>query len=186
MRRAILVVPAALAACRLAGAPELDPTEHVRGEHRRLVPGVQEALWPALLAALEGDVGVARADPAQGTIVTRAVRQAARDAPRRFAEIADVSAARRAGLRGVSELVVTYYLLLAPALDGGTSLTIRSAIEAVDRRTTLLGSDLFGVLPTRVPVPSRGVLERELMRRLAADLFATEEVLLLLGEPGTD
>jgi hypothetical protein len=42
------------------------------------------------------------------------------------------------------------------------------------------------VIPRRIPIPSRGVLERDLMRRITADLFTAEETLLLLGVPGVD
>ena len=183
--RAVLLA-VALAGCFTIGTPELDPTEHVPGEHHRLVPAAREMLWPAMLRALADDgVRVARSDAVRGTIVTRAVRHTTRDAPRRFAEVADVGAARRAGLQHVSEFAVTYYLLVGPAPDGATSLTIRSAIEAMDRRSSFFGPGL-AILPTRVPVPSRGVVERDLMRRLAGELFTAEEMLLLLGEPGVD
>jgi len=183
-----LLLAVVLAGCPTFGrTPELDPTEHVAGEHHRLVPAGREALWPAMLGALsDGGMQVERSDQAQGTIVTHPVRHATREAPRRFAEIADVAAAHRAGLQHVSEYSVTYYLLLAGAPGGATSVTIRSGIEAMDHRPTVLGGGLFGILPTRVAVPSRGVVERELMRRLAGEMFTAEETLLLLGEPGVD
>ena len=183
-----LLFAVVLAGCPTFGrTPELDPTEHVPGEHHRLVPAARDVLWPAMLGALADDgVRVARSDQTRGTIVTHPVRHAAREAPRRFAEIADLGAARRAGLQHVSEFRVTYYLLLAAAPDGGTSLTIRSGIEAMDRRPTLFGAGVLDFLPTRVPVPSRGVVERELLRRLAGEMFTAEETLLLLGEPGVD
>jgi len=41
-------------------------------------------------------------------------------------------------------------------------------------------------VPRRIELPSRGVVERELVRRLAASLFTAEEMLFVLGEPGFD
>jgi hypothetical protein len=49
-----------------------------------------------------------------------------------------------------------------------------------------LGPGIFQVVPRHLPIPSRGVVERELMRRLAASLFPSEEMLYLMGEPGID
>jgi len=177
----------ALFGCGALRGPEVDPKEHVRGEHQRLVPQPVERLWPALLAALADEgVRVSAADERRGTIMTRPVRHAESDAPRRLAEIGDVSEARQAGLGRLSEFIVTYYLLLAPAADAGTSLRIRSSIEAIDRNLPIFVGPGFFPVERRIPVPSRGVVERDLMRRLAAALFTEEEMLFLLGEPGVD
>lgn len=177
----------AVAGC-VARAPELDPTEPVRGEHTRLLQIPRAELWPALVAAL-GDEGleVARADEHRGTIATRAIRYAERDLRKRLAEIGDLSHVRGAGLGRVSELTIEYYLLLARASDEATSLKIRSAIDAVDRREAVfLAPGVFQIVPRHVPIPSRGVVERDLMRRLVAGMLPAEEVLYLLGEPGVD
>jgi hypothetical protein len=180
--RALLLV--LLAGCAGLAPPDVDPDEHVRGEHHRLIHEPVDRLWPMLVDALPGEgIRVLAADRARGTITTRPVHHEERDAPRRLAEIGDLGAARRAGLRRVSEFVVSYALLVRPA-DAGTSLRIRSSIEAVDHGSrTFLGG---GLIPRRIPVESRGVLERELMRRLGASLFTAEEMLHLLGEPGID
>jgi len=168
--------------------PVLDPQEHVRGEHERLVHEPLERLWPAVLHALDEEgFGVARADRPHGTISTRAVRYAERDLPRKLSEIGDLSAVRAAGLRAISELVITYHLLLTPAGEADTRLRIRSTIDAVDRGEALfLGPGVFQVIPHHLDVPSRGVVERDLMRRMAASLFTAEEMLFLLGELGVD
>ncbi|HUE30209.1 MAG TPA: hypothetical protein VMR79_05005 [Verrucomicrobiae bacterium] len=167
---------------------ELDPKEHLRGEHTRLVQEPFERLWPAVLRGLEEEgLRVAAVDRARGTIATRPVRYAGADLPKKLAEIADLSRARREGMGRVSELAVTYFLLLAPAGDAGTSLKIRSAIDAVDRgEAVFLGPGVFQVVPRHIDVPSRGVVEHDLMRRLVANLFTTEEMLLMLGELGVD
>ena len=168
--------------------PELDPKEHLRGEHTRLVQEPFERLWPAVLHGLEEEgLRVAEADRGRGAIATRPVRFAGADVQKKLAEIADLSRARREGMGRVSELDVTYYLLLAPAGEAGTSLKIRSAIDAVDRsEATFLGPGVFQVVPHHVDVPSRGVVEHDLMRRLVANLFTAEEMLFMLGELGVD
>jgi len=168
--------------------PELDPKEHLRGEHMRVVQEPFERLWPAVLHGLEEEgLGVAAADRARGTIATRPVRYAGADLQKKLAEIADLSRARGEGMGRVSELAVTYFLLLAPAGAAGTSLKIRSAIDAIDRSEAIfLGPGVFQVVPRHIDVPSRGVVEHDLMRRLAANLFTAEEMLFMLGELGVD
>jgi hypothetical protein len=183
---------AALAALVAVGcgvrAPELDPKEHVRGEHSRLLQLPRERVWSAVVAALDDEgLEVAEADEKDGTIATRPVRYAERDLGRRLAQIGDLSRVRGAGLGRISELVVQYFLLFTPAGEAGTSLKIRSAIEAIDRNDSyLFGPGIFPAVPRHILIPSRGVVERELMRRLAASLFSAEEMLWLLGEPGID
>jgi len=176
-----------LAGCGGLRGPELDPKEHVRGERQRLVQLPFDQLWLAVLGALPDEgLRVARADRTRGAIATGTVRLAGREVPKRLAEIGDLSHVRRAGLERVSELEVTYYLLLAGAGDAATNVRIRSSIDAVDRELVFFGPGLFDLLPRRVEVPSRGVVEQELLRRLVASLFTTEETLFLLGEPGVD
>jgi hypothetical protein len=179
---------AALVGCGAVRGPELDPEEHVRGEHQRVLQEPMDRLWPALLDALPGEgLEVAHADRGRGAIATDPVRLSGRDVPKRLAEIGDLGRARSAGLQRVSELQVTYYLLLSPRGEAGTSLRIRSAIDAIDRSDAiLLGSGVMQVVPRHFEVPSRGVVERDLMRRLVAGLFTAEETLFLLGEPGVD
>jgi len=185
---ATAAVAVLLLSCGGMHAPELDPKEHVRGERQRLVHEPFDRLWPAVLRALPDEgLRVARADQPRGAIATHAVRYTGRDVQRRLAEIGDLSRARAAGLQRVSEIEVTYYVLLAAAGDAGTTLRIRSTIEAIDRsESVFLGPGIFQVLPHHVDVPSRGIVEHELMRRLAANLFTAEEMLFLLGEPGID
>ena len=187
MRRWLALALAVVLGCG-GWRPELDPKEHLRGEHTRLVPEPFERLWPAVLHGLEEEgLRVARADRAHGTIATRPVHYAGADLQKKLAEIADLSRARREGMGRVSELQVTYYLLLAPASDAGTSLKIRSAIDAVDRSEALfLGPGVLQVVPRHLEVPSRGVVEHDLMRRLVANLFTAEEMLFVLGELGVD
>ena len=179
---------ALLVGCGALRGPEPDPKEHVRGEHQRILQEPIDRLWPAILDALPGEgLAIAHADRTRGAIATSPLRLSGRDVPKRLAEIGDLSRARSAGLQRVSELQVTYYLLLASRGDAGTTLRIRSAIDAIDRSDAVLaGAGVFQVVPRHFEVPSRGVVERELMHRLVAGLFSAEETLFLLGEPGVD
>jgi len=187
VRRWLALALAVAVGCH-AWKPALDPKEHMRGEHARLVQEPFASLWPAVLRGLEEEgLSIAASDRAQGTIATRPLRYAGADATRRLAEIADLSRARGEGMGRVSELELTYYLLLAPAGDAGTSVKIRCAIDAIDRSESIfLGPGVLQVVPRHVEVPSRGVVEHDLMRRLVANLFMAEEMLLMLGELGVD
>src|SRR5262249_18339637 len=139
VRRVAVALALVAAGCAAVRGPELDPKEHVRGERHRLLGEPMDRLWPALLDALpaEGLRG-ADADGGRGTIATATARYD--PGPRaRLADVGDLSAARRAGLTHVDELRVTYYLLLAPAGDGSTSVRVRSRIDAVARESAILG-----------------------------------------------
>ena len=175
-----------LVACGGLRGPVPDAKEHVRGEHFRLVSEPPDRLWSGVVHALEAEgFTLRRAEQARGFIIT-GYRERSPEVLKKLGEIGDLSAARQAGLGRVSELEVTYQLFLLPA-DEGTRLKITSTIEAIDRSEAIfLGPGILQVIPRRITIPSRGVLERDLMRRLAADLFTAEETLLLLGEPGVD
>jgi len=175
-----------LVACGGLRGPVPDAKEHVRGEHFRLVSEPPDRLWPGVVHALEAEgFQLRRAEQARGFIVT-GYHERSPEVVKKLGEIGDLSAARQAGLGRVSELEVTYQLFLLPA-DEGTRLKITSTIEAIDRSEAIfLGPGILQVIPRRITIPSRGVVERDLMRRLAADLFTAEETLLLLGEPGVD
>ena len=175
-----------LVACGGLRGPVPDAKEHVRGEHFRLVSEPPDRLWSGVVHALEAEgFRLRRAEQARGFIIT-GYHERSPEVVKKLGEIGDLSAARQAGLGRVSELEVTYQLFLLPA-DEGTRLKITSTIEAIDRSEAIfLGPGILQVIPRRITIPSRGVLERDLMRRLAADLFTAEETLLLLGEPGVD
>src|SRR3989441_2515940 len=107
MRRGLALALAVALGCG-GWRPELDPKEHVRGEHTRLVQEPFARLWPAVLHGLEEEgLRVADADRARGTIATRPVHYAGADIPKKLAEIGDLSRARREGMGRVSELDVT-------------------------------------------------------------------------------
>ena len=188
MRPALPLVLAALAAgCGPLHGPAPDPKAHVRGEHYRMIHDPVDRLWPQILRALEEEgLRVARADRAHGAIQTGPRRVFGREELKKLGDIADLSAARGAGLGRATEYTVAYTLFLLPAGEADTSLKITSAIEAFDRSQALLLPGVFEVIPRHIELPSRGVVERDLLRRLAASLFTAEEMLLVLGEPGFD
>src|SRR5439155_23013999 len=133
---------------------------HVRGEHYRMIHDPVDRLWPQILRGLEEEgLRVARADRAHGTIQTAARRHLGRDELKKLGDIADLSAARGAGLGRATEYGVAYTLFLLPAGDADTSLKITSTIEAIDRSQALfLGPGVFEVIPRHIELPSRGVV----------------------------
>src|SRR2546427_12915195 len=109
MRRSLALALAVALGCG-GWRPELDPKEHVRGEHTRLVQEPFERLWPAVLHGLEEEgVRVAEADRARGTIATRPVRSAGADLQKKLPEIADLARAPRAGPGRGSALDATHH-----------------------------------------------------------------------------
>src|SRR2546427_6534351 len=186
MRRALPLALAALAtSCGPLHRSAPDPKAHVRGEHYRVIHEPADRLWRDILRGLEEEgLGVARADRANQTIRTAPRRYTEREDLKKLGDIADLSAARDAGLGRATEYAVTYTLFLLPAGEADTSLKITSTIEAVDRNEAILLPGVFEVIPRHIELPSRGVVERELLRRLAASLFTAQEMLFGLGEPG--
>ena len=188
MRRALPLALAALAtSCGPLHRSAPDPKAHVRGEHYRVIHDPVDRLWPQILRGLDEEgLRVARADRAHDTIRTATRRYVGRDELKKLGDVADLSAARGAGLGSATEYTVTYTLFLLPAGEADTSLKITSTIEAIDRSEAILLPGVFEVIPRHIELPSRGVVERDLLRRLAASLFTAEEMLFVLGEPGFD
>jgi hypothetical protein len=177
---------ASAAGCAGLGSPRPEPTEFVRGQFQRTLKGPVERAWSDVTAALEADrIGVASSDRSRGVIACRRVRHAGgRDLLRRLREIADVRTAERRGLRDVSEYNVEYTVFLNPS-DNDTAIKIVSRIEAVDRsRVLVFGPGLYQIIPETLSLPSKGVVERELFRRIAGRLFAAEEMLYYVGDLG--
>jgi hypothetical protein len=185
VRRALVVLALTAAAC--AKKPELDPTEHVRGEHQRVLHAPADRVWPAVVAALDAEgFEIATQDRTSGVIATGLARYETDDRTHRLGDIGDLSELHKEGITGITDVRVAYYVLVTPAGED-TRLRIRSTIVGQQGGVgPILGQGLGQVVPHRVEIPSRGVVERDLMRRLAANLFAAEEMLQLLGEPGVD
>jgi len=188
VRRALALLALTLAVACVKKA-ELDPKEHVRGEHHRLLHAPADRVWPAVVAALDADgFTIAAEDRKHGTITTAMTSYATDDPQHRLGDIGDLSELHKEGVTGVRNVRVAYYVLVTPAGED-TSLRIRSTIvgqEGGAEDIITPGGGLGQIIPHRVEIPSRGVLERDLMRRLAANLFTAEEMLQLLGEPGVD
>ena len=186
MRRALALLALGLTAACVRKA-ELDPKEHVRGEHHRLLHAPADRVWPAVVAALDADgFKIAAQDRKHGTITTAMASYTTDDAQHRLGDIGDLSALHQEGVTGIRDVRVAYYVLVTPAGED-TSLRIRSTIVGQEGGAgDIITPGIWQVIPHRVEIPSRGVLERDLMRRLAANLFTAEEMLQLLGEPGVD
>ena len=181
-----IAIALVVGACSGVHGPPTDPKEHVRGEHYRVVPETPEHFFPALEAAIGAEgLRLHRAD-ARDRMLEVSERYRGRDAVRRLADMADLSAARREGLRTVAEYVITYRLFLLPADESSTRLKVTSTIQAIDRSQATWIGGVLQPLTRFVDVPSRGVAERALVRRLGSSLFAAEELLLMVGELGVD
>ena len=59
-------------------------------------------------------------------------------------------------------------------------------IIAVDQQVVLLPPGILHAIPRNFPVPSKGVLERQLVERIAEHLLLSEEMLYSLGALGRD
>src|SRR2546430_15710401 len=122
MRRA-LVLAALATGCGSLHAPVADPKVHVRGEHYRVIHEPPDRLWPEIVFALDEEgFRVAHSDRAHRIIRTGARRYTGRDEVKRLADIADPSAARRAGLGRAAEDEGTYALFLLAAGRAHTGL----------------------------------------------------------------
>jgi hypothetical protein len=184
-RRLALVVAAVALGCG-AGVRPPAVAERVPGEVARIVREPRARLWPRLLAALAAEgFEIADADAAAATVSTRPVPDPEGHVT---ARLRDVAAIRAADLPRVERLDVAHHLVLRPAPEGGaTRLVVRSTLLAIERRDVPpLPPGLLPLPARRVPVASRGVVERELVRRVGGAIFAAEEMLLVLGEPGVD
>jgi hypothetical protein len=182
-----LAVLLLLTAAACPKKPELDPKEHVRGEHQRLLHAPADRVWPAVVAALDADgFEITSKDRKAGVITTGMTRYTTDDLSHRLGDIGDLSALHKEGITGIRDVRVGYYVLVTPAGED-TSLRIRSTIVGREGGAgDIITPGIGQIIPHRVEIPSRGVLERDLMRRLAGNLFTAEEMLQMLGEPGVD
>ena len=184
--RALLGAVVLLAGCALLRDAPPDPTDHVRGEHYRRLPRPPAELWPALLAQLDAENLAAATTDAGHGLITTTWQYDGDEVVKRLGEIADLRPARRAGFHTVTDWTVTYHLFLLPAGPSATTLKVTSTIEATDRSQTMLIGGLAEPFAKTVELPSRGLVERDLVRRLARGVLPAEEMLLVTGEPGVD
>jgi hypothetical protein len=189
----VAVVPAAVLVgvicvalgCSAPRNPRPAADGFARGQAHRIIKGSVDRVWHDAMLAL-GDEGlrIEAADRESGSIACRRTYTAGgRNLIRQVRRIAELGTRHRR-LRSVSEYSIRYTLFLAPAGED-TSLKIVAEIEATDRSSSMIiGPGIRQVIPLRLTLPSRGVAERRLFRRIASRLFSAEEMLYYVGDLG--
>ena len=174
--------------CSVGEAPRPDGSAFVPGQAHRVLRSSVEQVWPRLLGAVADEgLTVANTDARHHVIACAPLRRAGPPAVllREVKEIADLATAR-GRLRLISDYIVTYTLFLED-VAGDTALKVTAGIEATDRSQVIaIAPGVVQRIPLQLPLRSRGVAERRLLTRLAASLFAADEMLYLMGELGLD
>ncbi len=175
-----------LSGCSAGSTPRPAAGEFVPGQAHRVIDGAVDRVSPQVLDALRHEgLTVERGHPAGPMIACAPERHPGPPARmlREVREIAELGAAR-GRIRQVSDYLVTYTLYLADQ-DGDTALKIVAGIEATDRSQVMaVAPGIVQVVPMRLVLPSRGVVERRLLQRIAAALFSADEMLYYLGDLG--
>jgi hypothetical protein len=185
---AALLLLLLLASCLPSAGPALPERQH---RQQRLVRASFADTWRAVRAAVgdrrlrvteeDESVGVLRAD------LRRRRRSNQEEIEQDLLRVAEVEDAKRRGLQVVSEYVTDYTIEVAHVDDEETRLEVSTRITAVDRSEAILvGPGFVQVIPRNFDVPSKGVLERELVRGIGDHLFISEEMLYYLGMLGRD
>ena len=185
-----LLLALALAGCPGAGVG-LVP-DRPSPPQTRLLPAPADEVRAAALAVLEE----AGADPGGGedengrlrsSLIRIHLRQLDRRQIERIRRIADFEPARRLGMQAVSEIHIEHTIDVAAVEERSTRVEIVTELAAIDRSQAIfLGIGAVTVVPRRFPLRSRGVLEKELMLRIAQRVLLGEEMLYFLGELGKD
>jgi hypothetical protein len=101
--------------------------------------------------------------------------------------IADVEKARRLGLEHLSEYSLDYSVAVARLGEQETRLEVSTQITAVDRsEVMMIAPGIVQVIPRTFDVPSKGILERDLVAQIAERLFLSEEMLYTIGALGRE
>ena len=137
--------------------------------------------WRLRVTEEDESAGVLRAD------LRRRRRSDREELQRDLQRIAEIEDAKRHGLQVVSEYAIDYAIELAHVDDEETRLEVSTRITAVDRSEAILvGPGFVQVIPRNFDVPSKGVLERELVSGIGGRLFISEEMLYYFGVLGRD
>jgi hypothetical protein len=105
---------------------------------------------------------------------------------RELTRIADLSAARNRGLDALTEYIVEYDLSFSRMDDDATRLEVATRIVVIDKSEAMVLGGMVTVIPRRFEVPSKGVLEKELMLLIGGRLCDAEEMLYSFGILGRD
>jgi hypothetical protein len=129
-------------------------------------------------------------DEAEGTLhlwTRKTARGRSDTLERELVRIADVEKARRLGLRRLSEYTLDYTVAITRLGEEETRLEVSTRITAVDRsEVMMIAPGIAQVIPRTFDVPSKGVLERDLVSQIAEYLFLSEEMLYTIGALGRE
>jgi hypothetical protein len=183
----LLVVLLLASGCLPSAGPERPEVSH--RQQRLLRVDFGEA-WTAAHAAIEETpLHITVDDESQGTMtlfLRRTARRSADELVKELTRIADVSAARNRGLQSLNEYTVEYDLSFTRMEDDATRLEIGTRIAVIDKSEAIVIGGLVTVIPRLFDVPSKGVLEKELMLAIGSRLFLAEEMLYSFGLLGRD
>jgi hypothetical protein len=184
----VLLVLLLVSSCTPSAGPARPEVSH---RQQKLVRADFGEVWRAAHDAIANtNLHVTEDDEAQGTIHLWA-RKAARSRPdaleRELVRIADVEKARRLGLERLSEYLLDYTIAVARLGEQETRLEVSTQITAVDRsEVMMIAPGIVQVIPRTFDVPSKGILERDLVAQIAERLFLSEEMLYTIGALGRE
>ena len=183
----LLVLLLLASGCMPSAGPERPEISHK--QQRLLRVGFREA-WTAAHAAIgETPLRITVDDETQGTMtlfLRRIARMRADELTRELTRIADLSAARNRGLDALTEYIVEYDLSFSRMDDDATRLEVATRIVVIDKSEAMVLGGMVTVIPRRFEVPSKGVLEKELMLLIGSRLCVAEEMLYSFGILGRD
>jgi hypothetical protein len=171
-----------------SAVPERPEVSH---RQQKLVRADFDEVWRAAHDAVANSpLHVTADDEAEGTmqLSTRKIaRGRSGTLERDLVRIADVEKARRLGLRRLSEYTVDYTVAVARLGEQETRLEVATQITAVDSsEVVMIAPGIVQVVPRTFEVPSKGVLERDLVSQIAEHLFLSEEMLYTIGALGRE
>ena len=184
----VLLVLVLASSCIPSAGPERPEVSH---RQQKLVRADFGEVWRAAHDAIANtSLRVTEDDEAEGTmhLWTRRTARSRSDAlEREIVRIADLEKARRLGLGRLSEYMLDYTVAVARLGEQETRLEVSTRITAVDRsEVMMIGPGIAQVIPRTFDVPSKGVLERDLVSQIAEYLFLSEEMLYTIGALGRE
>lgn len=172
--------------------PRAGPTlPEVSRRQEKLIHASFGDVWRAAHGAIENThLRVTKDDEAGGTIrlsLQRKARSRPEELERELTRVADIDKARRFGLQRLSEYTLDYTVSVARLDEEETRLEVSTQITAVDRSEVIwIAPGIAQAIPRMFDVPSKGILERDLVAQIAEHLFLSEEMLYFLGALGRE
>jgi len=188
LARLLLLVLLFAPSCMPSAGPEPPEVSH---RQQKLVQASFAEVWQAAHAAIVETRARLADDDEKGGTIHLWMRKTAGARPgeleRELTRIAEIDRARHMGLSRVSEYTVDYTVEVGRLGDRETRLDVSTKITAVDRsEAMMIMPGVVQVIPRNFVLPSKGILERELVQAIAGQLFLSEEMLYYLGVLGRE